>query len=132
MFLDLPYLITTLKGLGPFSLWCVDLITNLPKTMNGYTILAVAICAFTKLAEVTPLRDRTSTTLSHWFYDTITCRFGVPTWAKCDQGAEFKGMFAMYMAEYGLQVHYISVNHPRANGLIERYNGVLRSGIQKL
>ena len=132
MFLHPPYPIPTLKGLGPFSLWCVDLITNLPKMMDGYTILAVAICAFTKWVEATPLHDCTSTMLAHWFHDTITCHFGVPTWVRCDQGVKFKGMFAIYMAEYGIQVCYINVNPPRANVLVERYNGVLHSGIRKM
>ena len=132
VFLDPPYLIPTLKGLGPFSLWYVDLITNMPETADGYTILAVTVYAFTKWVEATPLHDRTSTKLAHWFHETITCCFGVPTWVRCNQGEEFKGMFATYMAEYGIQVCYISINHPRANGLIERYNGVLRSGIRKM
>ena len=32
----------------------------------------------------------------------------------------------------GIRHTLISVAHPRANGLVERYNGVIRSGLRKV
>ncbi len=126
------YLHPTNKATTPFHTWCVDLITGLPAGPGGETILVVAICAFSKWIEAAPLPDRSSATLATWMHNAITCRFGVPKIVRTDQGREFRGAFASYLDRVGAHHVLISVAHPRANGLVERANRVIREGIRKM
>ena len=128
-----PYLVPTNKGAGPFHTWCLDLVTHLyPAGPSGETYLAVAVYAFSKWVEVGVLQDRSSETVTRWFYREITCCFGTPAAVRTDRGKEFMGEFGRYLARLGVQQQVISVGHPRANGLVERYNGVLKSGLRRM
>lgn len=52
------YLYPIPKGVRPFSMWVVDTITGLhPPDQNGCTVLAVAICTFSKWVECGPVRS---------------------------------------------------------------------------
>ena len=110
----------------------MDLITGLPPGPNGETILVVAICAFSKWVEAAPLPDRSSTTLAQWMHVAIVCRFGVPRVVRSDQGREFRGAFGAYLERLGIHHALVSVAHPRANGLVERANRVIREGMRKM
>jgi hypothetical protein len=74
----------------------------------------------------------TSEWVTNWFHCNITCRFGVPAAVRCDRGREYRGAFQIYCDSMGIRVQLISTAHPRANGLVERYNGVIESGFRKL
>ena len=50
---------------------------------------------------------------------------------RTDHGTEFQGEFHQYLERMGICHSLISVAHPRANGLVERYNGVIRRGLRK-
>ena len=127
-----PYLQPTNKALSPFHTWCVDLITSLPAGANGETILIVCVCVFSKWVEAAPLPNRSSRTTANWFHNSITCRYGVPKVVRSDLGREFQGKFSEYLTRIGTHHSLISVAHPRANGLVERVNKVIREGFRKM
>ncbi len=89
-----------------------------------------AVCPFSKWVEAAPLADKSSQGTTHWLHSQIVCRFGVPWGLRVDQGTEFKGAFREYCAHLGIQLLPIFTSHPQANGLIERYNGVIRAGLR--
>ena len=89
-----------------------------------------AVCHFSKWVEAAPLADKSSQGTTHWLHSQIVCRFGVPWGLRVDQGTEFKGAFREYCAHLGIQLLPIFTSHPQANGLIERYNGVIRAGLR--
>ena len=61
-------------------MWALDLVTNLkPPGPSGEDILIVAVCPFSKWVEASPLRDRSSGTVAAWFYESILCRYGLPS-----------------------------------------------------
>ena len=66
-----------------------------------------------------------------WFHLRIIAQFGVPWGVRVDQGTEFKGRFLEYCLALGIKVLTIYTAHPQANGLVERYNGVIRAGLRK-
>jgi transposase InsO family protein len=128
----LPYIKATWKGRAPFRLWALDLVTRLlPPGKNGETTLGVAVCPFSKWIEAQPLPDKSSHTIMQWFHFRIVCQFGVPWGVRVDQGTEFKGRFQEYCEYLGIKILTIYTAHPQANGLVERYNGVIRAGLRK-
>ena len=55
-----------------------------------------------------------------------------PSVIRCNQGKEFEGDFAAMYQHYGISQRRISSLHPRANGLIERYNREVKSALQRV
>lgn len=51
---------------------------------------------------------------------------------RSDKGKEFMGHFDKYLRELGVDHRVISTAHPRANGLIERYNRSIKEGLRKM
>lgn len=51
---------------------------------------------------------------------------------RSDKGREFLGNFDRYLQELGIDHQVISTANPRANGLIERYNRVIKEGLRKM
>ena len=45
---------------------------------------------------------------------------------------EFMGEFDRYLRGLGVEHKYISTAHPRANGLVERYNKSIKEGFRKM
>lgn len=128
-----PHLITTNKGTAPFDTWCIDTIVGLnPPGAEGETALVICVCACSKWVEAWPIRDMKSASVARLFHLHITCRFGVPRVVRSDRGREYAGDFATYLASMGVDHRVISTAHPRANGLVERYNRVVKSGLRKL
>ena len=84
------YLIPTRKDLWPLHTMAVDLITGL-KYPDGTlsSILAVAICVFSKWLEAEFLANRSSREVTRWFHESIVCRFGTPCVVRTDHGLEF-------------------------------------------
>ena len=110
----------------------MDLITNLtPPGPKGEVHAIVAVDPMTKWVEIGALCDKASTTVTEWFHDTISCHFGPPARVCTDQGTEFKGMFSAYLNSMGCKQVLIYSAHPRANGLVERYNKTIKEGLRK-
>ncbi len=90
----------------------------------------VAVDPMTKWVEIGPLKDKASATVATWFHTNITCRYGPPGRVRCDQGTEFKGAFDTYLRSIGCKLTLIFSAHPRANGLVKRYNKCIKEGLR--
>ena len=55
-----------------------------------------------------------------------------PSVIQCNQGKKFEGDFVAMYQHYGISQRWISSLHPRANGLIERYNREVKSALQRV
>ena len=105
---------------------------NLTPTGSGGEVHAVvAFDPMTKWVEIGAIKNKASSTVANWFHETITCRYGPPARVRCDQGTEFKGAFKVYLESIGCKQVLIYSAHPRANGLVERYNKVIKEGLRK-
>jgi transposase InsO family protein len=50
-----------------------------------------------------------------------------------DNGTQFDAeMFKDLCDQIGTKIHFASVRHPESNGLVERANGIIMTGIMKL
>jgi hypothetical protein len=98
----------------------------------------VAVEYFSKWIEAKPLATITSVTVQKFFWQNIVCRFGVPKAITVDNGTQFDAeAFREFCEQIGMKIHFASVRHPESNGpesngLVERANGIIMTGIIKL
>jgi len=66
------------------------------------------------------------------FLNQIMHRFGVPNSIITDLGTQFTGTtFWAFCDDRGIVIKYVSVAHPRANGQVERANGMIIDALKK-
>ena len=127
-----PYLIPTDKGARPFQMWCVDTIVRLsPPAPNGAQDVVVAVDPTTRWVELGAVPHLTSHEVTIWFHTEIVCRYGLPCVVRSDKGGEYKGEFDRYMRRNGVQHRFTSTMNPRANGLVERVNRIIKSALRR-
>jgi transposase InsO family protein len=92
----------------------------------------VAVEYFSKWIEDKPLSTITSAIVQKFFYQNIICRFGVPNAITVDNGTQFDAKtFKTFCDQIGTKIHFAFVRHPESNGLVERANGIIITGIMK-
>jgi transposase InsO family protein len=80
-----------------------------------------------------PLATITSSTVQKFFWQNIVCRFGMPKAITVDNGTQFDAeTFKDFCDRIGTKIHFASVRHPESNGLVERANDIIMTGIMKL
>jgi transposase InsO family protein len=95
--------------------------------------VVVAVEYFSKWIEAKPLATITSVTVQKFFLQNIICRFGVPKAITVDNGTQFDTeTFKDFCDQIGTKIHFALVRHPESNGLVERANGIIMTGIMKL
>jgi hypothetical protein len=102
-------LITILPS-WPFACWSLDMIGPFTTAPDGFTHVLVAI---------------------DFIFD-ILHRFGFPNTIITDLGSNFTAnQFWEFCENACIEVKYVSVAHPRANGQVERANGMIIEGLKK-
>jgi hypothetical protein len=125
------YKLVTIPPTWPFACWGLDMIGPLPTAPGGFNRVFVAINKFTKWIEVTPVTcpkaDRVFDIL-----DELVHRYGLPHRIITDLGSTFNiHQFWEYCENSGIDVRYVSVAQPRANGQVERANGMVLDALKK-
>jgi hypothetical protein len=109
------------------------LLGPLPPAQGNLKYVVVAVEYFSKWIEAKPLATITSVTVQKFFWQNIVCRFGVPKAITMDNGTQFDAeAFKEFCEQIGTKIHFASVRHPESNGLVERANGIIMTGIMKL
>jgi ribonuclease HI len=117
----------------PLQRWGLDLLGLLPPAQGNLKYVVVAVEYFSKWIEAKPLATITSATVQKFFWQNIVCRFGVPKAITVDNGTQFDAeTFKDFCDQIGTKIHFASVRHPESNGLVERANGIIITGIMKL
>jgi hypothetical protein len=57
----------TAKGYRPFQIWAIDLMPSLPADQDGDSVLAVAVCCFSKWVEVCKFPAKRPELIAGWF-----------------------------------------------------------------
>jgi transposase InsO family protein len=108
------------------------LLGPLPPTQENLKYVVVAVEYFSKWIEAKPLATITSAIVRKFFWQNIVCCFGVPKAITVDNGTQFDvEMFKAFCDQIGTKIHFASVRHPESNGLVERANGIIITGITK-
>jgi hypothetical protein len=103
----------------------------LPTAPGGFTHILVVVDKFTKWVEVKPIK-KISSDRAVEFISEILHRFGFPNTIITDLGSNFTSQeFWDYCENSSIDVKYVSVAHPRANGQVERINGLIIDGLKK-
>jgi hypothetical protein len=109
------------------------LLGPLPPAQGNLRYVVVAVEYFSKWIEAKPLTTITSVTIQKFFWQNIVCRFGIPKAITVDNGTQFDAeTFKEFCDQIGTKIHFASVRHPESNGLVERANGIIMTGIMKL
>lgn len=103
-----------------------------PPAPNGGTTIILAIDAWSKWLEYRIINPLDSRETSKFLFEDIIARYGTPANVRVDAGTEFEGDFAALCSQLGIVRRRISTLHPRANGLVERYNREVKSGIRRV
>jgi transposase InsO family protein len=111
--------------------WHIDLFGPLPASSNGYTYVMVCVEAFSKWAELVPLKDKSARTVRDAFLTHVLARFGAMAELVSDQGREYAGEFAELLEECLIDHRFTSRNHPQANGLAERTVQTIKEALRK-
>jgi ribonuclease HI len=117
----------------PFETVAVDYIVDLPKTARGNKHLLVFICTNSRWPEVVAVPDLTSATFVRAFMEIIVTRHGCPRHLVSDRGGQFVGKLATAVYKHlRVMKNTTTSYHPQANGLCERFNQTLISGLRAL
>jgi transposase InsO family protein len=101
------------------------------EAQGGYTHVLVAIDKFTKWIEYKPIASLTSAKAVEFIQDIIF-RFVIPNSIITDLGSNFTSSeFFDFCEQRSIQIKYASVAHPRANGQVERANGMILEALRK-
>jgi transposase InsO family protein len=93
--------------------------------------MLVAIDKFTKWIEYNPIATLTANQVVTFICD-ILHRFGFPNTIIIDLGSNFHlHQFCELCEHSSIEAKYVSVAHPRANGQVERTNGLILDGLKK-
>jgi hypothetical protein len=117
---------------SPLQRWGLDLLRPLPPAQGNIRYVVVVVEYFPKWIKSKPLDTITSATIQMFFWQSVICRFGVPKAITMDNGAQFDSeAFKAFCNQIGMKIHFASVRHPESNGLVERANGIILTGIMK-
>ena len=98
---------------------------------GNFKFVFVLIDKFSKWIEYMPLVKATSEKAVE-FLNQIIHRFGIPNSIITDLGTQFTGTtFWDFCDGRGIVIKYVSVAHPRANGQVERANGMIIDALKK-
>jgi transposase InsO family protein len=107
------------------------MIGPLPTAPGGFNRVLVAIDKFTKWIDVKPVACPKAERVLD-FLDEIVHRHGLPHLIMTDLGSNFNNHWLWeYCENSGIDVRYISVAHRRANGQVERANGMVLDALKK-
>jgi len=100
-------------------------------TPGNFKFVFMLIDKFSKWIEYMPLVKATSEKAVE-FLNQIIHRFRVPNIIITNLGTQFTGTtFWDYCDDRGIVIKYVSVAHPRANGQVERANGMIIDALKR-
>lgn len=121
-----PQLHLASRTILPFDRWHIDLIGQLPKTPNGnrWIITAVDYATGWPLAKAIAVANQE--TIADFIHDEIFLPYGTPKEILSDMGPNLlSGAVTHFVRKIGTRHRTTTPYHPRTNGKVERFNGLL-------
>lgn len=109
----------------------MDMVGPLPLTEEGHRYV-LTVCNYgTRYPEAFPLRSTTSQDVAEALVEMFA-RTGIPDEILTDRGSNFCGeLMEQFFHLLGIRHIKTSAYHPETDGMVERYNGTLKSGLRK-
>ena len=115
-----------------FERWHLDFIGPLPLTIKGNQWLITAVDYTTNWPIAQAMVSATKESVAQFIYDEIVMKFGCPIEIVTDRGSNFtSGLVEEYLKRIGVNHKLTSAFHPRTNGKVERYNGIIKTMLKK-
>lgn len=93
-----PMIVTTTAS-SAFSKIYLDLVGPLMPSNEGHTYILTTQCELTKFIAVTPIPNKTTTTVTKAFVENFILNYGVPDEVATDRGTEFMSDLFTKMCE---------------------------------
>lgn len=114
----------------PWDKIAIDIVGPFERAPTDCRFVISVVDYFSKWPEVAFCADVTSRTVTK-FLLSLFAREGYPTEIVSDHGRQFTSReFESFLEDRGIRHIFSAVYHPQANGLVERFNRVLKSYIQ--
>jgi hypothetical protein len=118
---------------APFESWGIDLIGELPLSINGNRWIICAIDYATSWPVVQAVPSATAEVVAQFIYEKIYIEYGPPRILTSDNGPQFIGRVLAHLLQQVKTKHHLTAPYnPRANGKVERYNGLLGKILTKM
>ena len=115
----------------PFKRIAMDIVGPLPKSRNGKRYILVAYDYATRFPEAIALKSITAETIAEELIK-LFARVGIPEEILTDQGTNFTAELLNELYRlFHVKAICTSPYHPRTNGLVERFNGMLKNMLKK-
>jgi hypothetical protein len=117
----------------PFARVGIDLIGPItPTSSQGHRYVLTLVDFATRYPEAIPLKTIDTEAVTEALMQ-IFSRLGIPSEILSDQGTQFKSeLFQSVMKLLSVNQSFSTPYHAQTNGLVERFNGTLKSMIKKL
>lgn len=115
----------------PWDHVAIDLVVNIPRSEDGKDTLLVIVDIMTKFAILRCLKGKSMAAISKSLWEVISV-FGVPKIIQSDNGTEFVNQLVRQLVKLqGINHRTTSAYNPRANGAVERTNGIIETMLKK-
>jgi transposase InsO family protein len=123
--------LSLIKAELPMDHVAIDLAGPFPWTKGGFHYIVVMVDVFTRFVFIRGIMENTSRCVVRELIP-IWMEFGFPKIIQTDNGSEFiNSLMKELTILAGIDHRVISEYHPRANGLAERYVGIVKAVIVK-
>ena len=114
----------------PFHTLGIDLVGELPTSINGNKYILTAVCPFSNFLISVPIPDKTASTCARVLLDHVFLKFGFPSVLQTDRRGEFLNAVLHRITKL-LKIKHIFTTpyRPRLNGSTERVHRWLNSAI---
>ena len=115
----------------PLEVISIDFIVDLPITSRKNIHILTVVDNFTKYLKCYAIRNRTALTASKFIYD-YCIMFGIPEKLYSDRDPAYESeLFQQLMRQLGVKKLRTTGYNPKANGLCEKSNGIIKSFLMK-
>ncbi|MEL6275430.1 MAG: DDE-type integrase/transposase/recombinase [Bacteroidota bacterium] len=126
----------SLQHLEPKAKWFNDRIhldiVDMPKAISGHVAIITITDAATGFVILHPSKDKTANSVVEALYNKLFPFFGVPAVLVTDRGKVNDNEEVRFLCtQFGIQHIFSSVNHPQANGMVERRQQMIQQFFRK-
>jgi transposase InsO family protein len=116
-----------------FGLWGLDFVGPLPESLDGNKYILVAIEYFSRWPIARAVPAATSTEVNRFLMEEVFTVYGRPDAILTDNGTHFTDQVLRDTCqELDVKHLFATPYHPATNGLVEKYNGTLIYGLERL
>lgn len=115
---------------GPFHRLSVDVLGPFNTSLSGNRFIVIFNDAYTKWAELFPVKSVEATVIARLLVDEVISRHGAPITLLSDRGTNFMSALVKEVCKlFSIRKLSTTSYHPQTNAITERYNSTLTDSI---